>query len=947
MKSSSMNHKSKREIMVDMTKVIPYKDLPPIKLNKIDGGVDYLFIDLTHDINTAEQDILAKIHHKIIKESDDITKAINNKEIGKIKNKTGMNKRPGELSFNFSYDVNSPKLLSTPFDQTKDGSVSSWLYAIDLITDKNKEHIFGMCLNANIPFEVSFPLINHSNHNTDQCTIRPLEPFKVSKELFNSIVFFHLKVYYDIFLLKEFKQSEFDEYKKRLFKVDTFDKKYLFIPLSYNHSSSKYHINWQLISRSEELYYKSKGVSLENQLLNKEDISYLKSNYVYATRYRTVNIYELRDILYSNETFDTFIDKISSGINSYKQTIVDKYFKNPNKEITTGEIMTSLNCKSSSVVGYRQLGIKYNIQINPKPIGYAYGMKMNFIPESYLYNKNITKNQCKAPVDLNDEKNKKKIIYPIFPIEHLIQFYLDKKQIEVVMKFPSIFSTYETMLIPFQMAIDFNLNKGVRSNEAFNYFLWAGTTPQVMKDYDYESLEILGDSILKVILTIQLFADDDFNPNKTAGQIERQRAQFIRNNYLYQIGMNTHINQYIISQDYHIKEWDYPLKSSRQIYHQTITEKILADVIEAYIGSCYLKSFDISDCVDFINQCRISPDDIRASVEQYVEEKVIQTSLNWKPMYMIYLFKDLSFLGLLSMFNTNIIEINSIAELELSIKYSFKNKELIHKSLRHYSYDKNDKLNNYEKLELLGDSIVESYITTSIFYWYAPFMYNNNERGYENKIKDINEEIAFLLKTKALKFNNQYMTHIKSYFCSNNFMCQISALLQLYKFVQYGNCSTIKETIGKFSNETNLNLLINRNLNNYESCRAFMPKLIADVFEALIGAIFCDSDLMTTFRVLDGLYGPFVIYAGLYFDELKYSSVDDFTRRFSIVKKLTVDYRVLNNINNSINEEYEIGIFHSGNICYCTGKGKGIESAKQQAAINGLEKLSQEELVEK
>ena len=44
----------------------------------------------------------------------------------------------------------------------------------------------------------------------------------------------------------------------------------------------------------------------------------------------------------------------------------------------------------------------------------------------------------------------------------------------------------------------------------------------------------------------------------------------------------------------------------------------------------------------------------------------------------------------------------SIKELESSIKYSFKNKDLLHKALTHKSYSEN----NNEKLEFLGDRVL-------------------------------------------------------------------------------------------------------------------------------------------------------------------------------------------------------------------------------------------------
>ena len=44
-----------------------------------------------------------------------------------------------------------------------------------------------------------------------------------------------------------------------------------------------------------------------------------------------------------------------------------------------------------------------------------------------------------------------------------------------------------------------------------------------------------------------------------------------------------------------------------------------------------------------------------------------------------------------------------IKELEGILQYTFKNKDLLHKSLTHKSYDNN---NNNEKLEFLGDRVL-------------------------------------------------------------------------------------------------------------------------------------------------------------------------------------------------------------------------------------------------
>lgn len=56
-----------------------------------------------------------------------------------------------------------------------------------------------------------------------------------------------------------------------------------------------------------------------------------------------------------------------------------------------------------------------------------------------------------------------------------------------------------------------------------------------------------------------------------------------------------------------------------------------------------------------------------------------------------------------------------LEEFEKNIGYNFKNKELLKKALTHTSYAHDNKLESNEKLEFLGDSILE-FITSEYLY---------------------------------------------------------------------------------------------------------------------------------------------------------------------------------------------------------------------------------------
>ena len=57
--------------------------------------------------------------------------------------------------------------------------------------------------------------------------------------------------------------------------------------------------------------------------------------------------------------------------------------------------------------------------------------------------------------------------------------------------------------------------------------------------------------------------------------------------------------------------------------------------------------------------------------------------------------------------------------LEQSIGYTFKNKKLLHKALTHTSYAYENRVESNEKLEFLGDSILE-FISSKYIYMHYP-----------------------------------------------------------------------------------------------------------------------------------------------------------------------------------------------------------------------------------
>lgn len=147
----------------------------------------------------------------------------------------------------------------------------------------------------------------------------------------------------------------------------------------------------------------------------------------------------------------------------------------------------------------------------------------------------------------------------------------------------------------------------------------------------------------------------------------------------------------------------------------------------------------------------------------------------------------------------------SFNELEKSLGYSFKNKELLiealsHPSLKqHHEYKANK---DYERLEFLGDAVLNLIITEILF-------------------------------TNFQESNEGNLAKIRSYLVCKETICIVGAKLNLKEHI----IMTHGEEIAGGRN----------NLNNIENAT-----------EALIAAIYLDSDIITVHNIIQKLWAEFI-----------------------------------------------------------------------------------------
>ena len=223
----------------------------------------------------------------------------------------------------------------------------------------------------------------------------------------------------------------------------------------------------------------------------------------------------------------------------------------------------------------------------------------------------------------------------------------------------------------------------------------------------------------------------------------------------------------------------------------------------------------------------------------------------------------------------------TLNQLSKTLGITFKNKALVKMAFTHRSYlnESKKKMDSNERLEFLGDSIL-SFVVSSYLYQQYP------------------------------NFREGELTNIRSSIVKTSTLANIAKQLKLGDYLML---SKGEEEGGGRSN----------------------PSILADTFEALLGAIFLDSGLLSIEQLIDKTL--FVILP----DILKNKSYKDAKSLFQEMvqdeTKISPSYKVLSEKGPDHAKEFKIGVYVNNNL-WGEGKGKNKHEAEQDAASEAIEK---------
>ena len=217
---------------------------------------------------------------------------------------------------------------------------------------------------------------------------------------------------------------------------------------------------------------------------------------------------------------------------------------------------------------------------------------------------------------------------------------------------------------------------------------------------------------------------------------------------------------------------------------------------------------------------------------------------------------------------------SSLKEFQINIGYEFKDISLLKKALTHSSYANENGLESNERMEFLGDAVLELSM--------SKYLYNSI---------DLDEGVLTKTRAKAVCESalNIYASHI-----------------DIQKFILLGRGE--EQTGGRER-----------------------PAIIADAVEAVLGAIFLDSNFDTVYNIIQKIVIPYMDTV------LKYRDYKSILQEKLASEKRSIRYDIINSYGPPNNRTFE-AVVYMDDLMMGQGKGKTKKEAEQMAAKKALDK---------
>ncbi|KAF8814056.1 P-loop containing nucleoside triphosphate hydrolase protein [Phlegmacium glaucopus] len=368
----------------------------------------------------------------------------------------------------------------------------------------------------------------------------------------------------------------------------------------------------------------------------------------------------------------------------------------------------------------------------------------------------------------------------------------------------------------------------------------AVTAPVSGEKLNYQRMETLGDTVLKFITGVQLLAE---YPLWHEGYLTKKKDHAVSNVRLAKEDIAKGVYRWIIRETMLGKKWkpnystieEAPvenispveedtvmdgglaeMKKKKKKKSQQLSTKVLADIVESLIGAAYLHGgFSLGyECLKFFD-----------------------LGLKWEPVP-VRIDQVLSRVG---------AELDhyppQLGDVERMLGYTFKRKRLLIEALTHASYEQDSRIPSYERMEFLGDSVLDMIVTD--FLYHAPGKNYSPGHMHMRKSAIVNGHILAYICLKLSLGVEAFMPRpnadgrIEETVDTNQ--------IYLWKCLLHSSPKVLEDQLNTFTRfrkrrQEIEELLTTGTIFPWASLtRLQAPKFFSDMVESIIGAIFLDS----------------------------------------------------------------------------------------------------------
>lgn len=402
-------------------------------------------------------------------------------------------------------------------------------------------------------------------------------------------------------------------------------------------------------------------------------------------------------------------------------------------------------------------------------------------------------------------------------------------------------------------------------------------------DLCHERLEFLGDAVLKVLFSMTSFV---LNPLDNEGFLSDVRDFEVSNQKLADLAMEMKIQDCVafsgVSQKAKSWPWFWGTSQNKPI---SISQKVLADCVEALIGAHYLQG-GLEAAAVFMDKHEVLPGACRVlGISESGGES--DGALIKVPNLVALDDREHSIF---------------IKEVESIIGYRFRNRGHLVVALTHGSF-RNGNCPSYQRYEYLGDAIIGFLLLSHLFDEYT----------------DLSPGELTALRGPAL---------------SNDLFARVIVSLKIHKRFWF-ECAPLEVEMEKFAN------LLENEKGDEDVCKTMtVPKVLGDLLEAIVGAMVIDNGMK-----LDGVKN---VVLSLMDKELrrfcdpekfKHNPVSELVHYVQRVHNLRPTYKYYDN---DINAATECAVVVNNREIF-RGRGPTRRLAKHTAAVESLRVLRKEQ----